>query len=139
LSISNIPTSIGRRDPSLKGEKTPAHDLDIDIDGQTHTPHREFELAALAKRQHGVVSRSQLICSLLGFEVDALWPRQRLVAELDGFAYHRHRAAFERDRARDAALQASGYRVIRFTYRRIVDEPDTVAEQLRALLGAKIK
>jgi very-short-patch-repair endonuclease len=73
---------------------------------------------------------------LLGFEVDALWARQRLVVELDGFAYHRHRAAFERDRARDATLQAAGYRVIRFTHRRLTREPDAVAEQLGALLRA---
>jgi len=71
---------------------------------------------------------------LLGFEVDALWSKQRLVVELDGFAYHRHRAAFERDRARDAALQAAGFRVVRFTYRRLDREPDAVAAQLRALL-----
>jgi very-short-patch-repair endonuclease len=72
---------------------------------------------------------------LLDFEVDALWRPQRLVAELDGFAYHRHRAAFERDRARDAALQAVGYRVVRFTHRRLEREPDAVAEQVRDLLG----
>lgn len=74
---------------------------------------------------------------LFGFEVDALWERQRLVAELDGFAFHSHRAAFERDRTRDAALQAAGYRVVRFTYRRLEKEPDAVAGQLRALLGGR--
>jgi very-short-patch-repair endonuclease len=72
---------------------------------------------------------------LLGFEVDALWSEQRLVVELDGFAYHRHRAAFERDRARDAALQAAGYRVVRFTRRRLEREPGVVAEELHALLA----
>jgi very-short-patch-repair endonuclease len=72
---------------------------------------------------------------LLGFEVDALWPRERLVVELDGFAFHHHRAAFERDRARDAILQAAGYRVIRLTHRRLVQEGSAVAEELRRLLG----
>jgi hypothetical protein len=76
---------------------------------------------------------------LLGFEVDMLWAGQRLVVELDGFAYHRHRAAFERDRARDAALQAAGYRVVRFTYRRLEREPDAVAAELRALLAASLR
>ncbi|MBW8059091.1 MAG: DUF559 domain-containing protein [Solirubrobacterales bacterium] len=66
-------------------------------------------------------------------EVDALWPGQRLIVELDGFAFHRHRAAFERDRARDAALQATGYRVVRLTHRRLEQE-DAVATQLRDLL-----
>jgi len=72
--------------------------------------------------------------SVLGFQVDALWPRQRLIVELDGFAFHRHRAAFERDRARDAALQAVGYRVIRLTHRRLEEEPEQVAKELRKLL-----
>src|SRR4051794_24503682 len=35
------------------------------MDNFTH-PHREFELAALAKRQHGVLSRRQLLSLGLG-------------------------------------------------------------------------
>ena len=47
-----------------------------------------------------------------GLEVDALWPEQRLIVELDGYAFHRTRASFESDRARDATLQLAGYRVL---------------------------
>ena len=46
-------------------------------------------------------------------------PRERLMVEADSFAFHGHRAAFERDRARDAAMQVEGYRVIRLTHRRL--------------------
>jgi very-short-patch-repair endonuclease len=74
---------------------------------------------------------------VLGLEVDTLWPRQRLIVEMDGFAFHRHRAAFERDRARDAELMAAGYRVVRLTHRRIHAEPEAVAAQLRRLLAAQ--
>jgi hypothetical protein len=45
---------------------------------------------------------------VLGHEVDALWPAARLAVELDSFEYHRHRAAFERDRARDIAFMTHG-------------------------------
>jgi hypothetical protein len=72
--------------------------------------------------------------SVRGFEVDALWPQQHLIVELDGFAFHRHRAAFERDRARDATLLAVGYRVIRLTHRRLDQEGEVVAQELRLLL-----
>jgi very-short-patch-repair endonuclease len=72
--------------------------------------------------------------TVLGFEVDALWPRQRLIVELDGFAYHHHRAAFERDRARDTALQVADYRVLRVTHRRLEQDPASVAHELRQLL-----
>jgi very-short-patch-repair endonuclease len=73
---------------------------------------------------------------LLGFEIDACWPTHRLVVELDGFAYHRHRAAFERDRARDSALQAAGYRVVRLTHRRLEAEAGAVAAELRRMLSS---
>jgi very-short-patch-repair endonuclease len=72
--------------------------------------------------------------TVLGFEVDALWPAQLLAAELDSWEFHRHRAAFERDRARDTALQAAGYRTIRITDRRMNNEAPTLASELRTLL-----
>jgi very-short-patch-repair endonuclease len=71
---------------------------------------------------------------LLGCEVDALWEEARLIVELDGWGSHRHRAAFERDRIRDADHAVAGYKVIRVTYRRLKAEPQLVAAQLRALL-----
>ena len=71
---------------------------------------------------------------VLGHEVDALWPTRRLIVEMDSYAFHRHRAAFERDRARDAEFAAAGYTVIRLTHRRLEEEPDEVADQLRRLL-----
>jgi very-short-patch-repair endonuclease len=73
--------------------------------------------------------------TVLDFEVDALWPKQHLVVELDGFAFHHHRVAFERDRARDAALQIAGYRVVRLTHRRLERDAPRVAEELWGLLA----
>jgi Transcriptional regulator, AbiEi antitoxin/Protein of unknown function (DUF559) len=69
-----------------------------------------------------------------GWEVDAFWPAQRLVVEIDGWRYHRTRRRFEDDRRKDAALQAAGYRVIRITWRRLTREPYSVSAQLGALL-----
>ncbi len=72
--------------------------------------------------------------SILDNEVDAYWPGPRLVVEMDSWEFHHHRAAFESDRARDAALLAAGYRVVRLTHRRIETEPDSVATELRRML-----
>jgi very-short-patch-repair endonuclease/predicted transcriptional regulator of viral defense system len=72
--------------------------------------------------------------SILDHEVDAYWPSHRLVVEMDSWEYHHHRAAFERDRKRDAAMQAAGYRVIRLTYGRMEAEPGEVASELRRIL-----
>jgi very-short-patch-repair endonuclease len=75
-------------------------------------------------------------CVVASHTVDALWPRQRLVVELDGFAFHRSREAFESDRARDADLQLAGS-VIRVTARRL--ERESVAlVSLRSLLEASV-
>ncbi|MGH2993183.1 MAG: DUF559 domain-containing protein [Solirubrobacterales bacterium] len=71
------------------------------------------------------------------FEVDFLWPEQRLVVEVDGYAYHAHRSAFERDRRRDATLAASGYTVLRVTWRQLVDAPEAVVARLASALTAR--
>jgi hypothetical protein len=71
--------------------------------------------------------------TVANMEVDMLWPRERLVVELDGHAYHSTRAAFERDRVRDGALQQAGYRILRLTDRRLA-EPAAVAETVQSLL-----
>jgi Transcriptional regulator, AbiEi antitoxin/Protein of unknown function (DUF559) len=68
-------------------------------------------------------------------ELDATWHQQRLVVECDGFATHGTREAFERDRAKDRALQVAGWRVVRVTWRQLRDEPGTIARQIAALLG----
>jgi very-short-patch-repair endonuclease len=73
---------------------------------------------------------------LLGKEVDFFWPEQRLVVETDGWQAHRTPRAFERDRRRDAELVARGYRVIRFTWRQLRDEPEYVVATLAAALAA---
>ncbi len=68
-------------------------------------------------------------------EVDFLWRERRLIVETDGYRYHRGRAAFEGDRARDLRLRTLGYEVIRLSCRQVVDEPERVADALRPLLA----
>jgi very-short-patch-repair endonuclease len=71
-----------------------------------------------------------------GHEVDVLWRAQRLIVELDGYAFHRDRRAFEHDRDRDADVLAAGYSVIRITWQRLTQRPDREARRLRGLLSA---
>ena len=67
-------------------------------------------------------------------EVDFALDRERTVVETDGFEFHGGRDAFERDRERDLTLAAAGWRVIRLTWRMVVEQPDRTA----ALLGAAV-
>jgi len=74
-----------------------------------------------------------------GYEVDFLWAAEKLVVEVDGFAFHASRRSFESDRRRDAELAAAGMRVVRVTWRQIVDESDAMlvrVAQALALGGA---
>jgi very-short-patch-repair endonuclease len=72
---------------------------------------------------------------LEGDEVDVLWPEACLIVELDSWEFHAHRAAFEKDRDRDTDHLLAGYRTIRVTHRRLSDEPERLAAQIRALLN----
>jgi very-short-patch-repair endonuclease len=73
---------------------------------------------------------------LLGFEVDALWPAQRLVVEVDSFAFHRTRRAWERDHRKTAALEAADYRVLRITWSDLTDERLATAARLARALSS---
>ena len=56
-----------------------------------------------------------------------------LYLEIDGFAFHSGREAFERDRARDAALALVGKR-LRVSARQVLDEWDVVAALVEGVL-----
>ena len=65
-----------------------------------------------------------------GYTVDCYWPERRLVVELDGYAFHRTRGAFEKDSERDLTLAAAGLQHARITWRNL----GASAERLRRLL-----
>ena len=69
------------------------------------------------------------------YVVDCLWREQGVVVELDGAAAHASPRAFEADRARDAALTATGLRPLRFTWRAVIGRPGEVISLLGATLG----
>jgi very-short-patch-repair endonuclease len=69
-----------------------------------------------------------------GFEIDFLWRAQRLIVEVDGFQFHSSRLAFERDRFRDGELGSRGFRVIRVTWRQLVNQQDALLRRLARAL-----
>jgi very-short-patch-repair endonuclease len=71
---------------------------------------------------------------ILGYEVDFIWPDQRLIVEIDGYAFHSSRRRFETDRERDAKLHAAGFIVVRFTWRQLRYEPAAILFRLGQLL-----
>ena len=80
--------------------------------------------------------RPETNARIVGYEVDFLWRTHRLIAEVDGYAFHGHRLAFERDREKQQALTAAGYRVSRITWRQLERPHRTVAQLAQALATA---
>ncbi|MEZ0294545.1 MAG: type IV toxin-antitoxin system AbiEi family antitoxin domain-containing protein [Solirubrobacteraceae bacterium] len=83
----------------------------------------ELEEAFLRLCDRSGVPRPVVNGRALGFESDFASDDRALVVEVDGFAFHRTRRAFERDRTRDAVLAAAGVRTLRFTARQVERRP----------------
>jgi very-short-patch-repair endonuclease len=67
-------------------------------------------------------------------EVDAFWPDERLVVQVDGFEFHRTRRDRERDAASDADLELAGFRVMRLTWDDVNEHGDRTLRRV-ALAG----
>ncbi|HEY2321139.1 MAG TPA: DUF559 domain-containing protein [Solirubrobacteraceae bacterium] len=72
-----------------------------------------------------------------GKQVDAVWPRYKVVLEVDGYQWHGHRQAFERDRGRDQKLIGAGYIVIRVTWRQLTERPMVVAVSIAKAMARR--
>jgi very-short-patch-repair endonuclease len=83
---------------------------------------------------HGL-PRPETNTRIEGIEVDFVWRDARLIVEVDGYAFHRSPGAFEADRERDARLTVAGWRVLRFTWRRITDRQAWVARVVNDCLA----
>jgi very-short-patch-repair endonuclease len=73
------------------------------------------------------------------YEVDFLWRAAGVIVEVDGYAYHSTRAAFERDRIRDAELQAAGYQVMRVTWRQLIETSEAVVALIAQVLASNAR
>ena len=69
--------------------------------------------------------------------LDAAYPEARVAVELDGAAFHGSRHARERDLRRDTALAALGWVVLRFSYARLMADPDGCRREIEAVVRAR--
>jgi very-short-patch-repair endonuclease len=76
---------------------------------------------------------------LLGYEIDVLYPRERVIVEVDSHAFHSDRDSFEGDRKRDVVMLAAGIVTVRITDERMKQEPEAEATRLLAILAARRK
>jgi very-short-patch-repair endonuclease len=125
----------GELEAVLASRRRGAARLRAAIDAEPRPTRSQLERRSLALVARAGLPRPQTNAHVEGWEVDAVWPRERLIAELDGFAVHSTRRAFEADRLRDAEHQAAGYRTLRLTHRELAERPERVAARLAAALS----
>jgi hypothetical protein len=118
------------------GAKRLAQALDHDLSTTTRSPLEDAFLELCDA--HGI-PRPLVNTFVEGFEVDFCWPEHRLIVETDGYRHHGTRAAFERDRARDARLTACGWRVMRFTESQVRADPSSAAVVVLAARDADLR
>jgi very-short-patch-repair endonuclease len=100
----------------------------------THTRSSLEDAFLTLLRRHGLPAPRTNVVIEEGIEVDAAWPAAKLVVEVDGWAFHNTRDAFQQDRTRDATLMRAGYRTLRLTHDQVMRQPAWVADTLRDLL-----
>lgn len=111
-------------------------DLLDDAPGTTRT-RAESEERFLALVRRAELPAPELNVRVGCYEIDALWREQGLAVEIDSRRHHGGGQAFERDRIRDADLDDAGLRIRRFTWRRIVRQPEAVAATLARALASQ--
>jgi very-short-patch-repair endonuclease len=109
-----------------------------DLEGEPDLTRSELERLFLSLCRRHRFPTPEVNARVGLYEVDFLFRGASVIVETDGFRHHGHRVAFESDRARDAELQALGFRVLRFTYRQVRDESRSAAASLRALLHGSL-
>jgi len=67
------------------------------------------------------------------YDIDVAFRKQKLAVEIDGYATHGDRDAFEHDRQRQNDLVAAGWTVLRFTWA-MLNNPEQVVGLVRTTL-----
>lgn len=71
-----------------------------------------------------------------GYLVDVAFPMHKLAIEVDGWAFHSDQHAFQNDRVRQNRISLQGWKVLRFTWQDLTENPERViAEIRRAIRG----
>ncbi|WP_328813668.1 type IV toxin-antitoxin system AbiEi family antitoxin domain-containing protein [Rhodococcus sp. NBC_00297] len=69
-----------------------------------------------------------------GYVIDVAFVDRRVAIEIDGWAYHRTAERMAHDAVRQNALVNDGWTILRFTYHRLIREPEAVIAEVRRAL-----
>lgn len=117
--------------PGLRGLAELAIDLEGDPPTQSELERRMLAVVASVPGMPAVTRQAPAPWAPTSASiVDGVVEAWRLILEADGRRFHERRAAFERDRWRDAEAAIAGYHVMRLTYRRLHHDEAGVRDQL---------
>ncbi|WP_298130824.1 DUF559 domain-containing protein [Micropruina sp.] len=83
----------------------------------------------------GWVANAELVIDGCRCFPDVLFEEAGLVVEFDGYEVHSKPEVFESDRRRQNVLTMGDYRVLRYTWKQLNDEPLVMISQVRAFLA----
>ena len=95
----------------------------------------EEALLALIRRAN--LPLPELNAKVGNYTADFLWRHEKVIVELDGYDYHRGRAAFERDHQRDAEHQRMDHLVIRITGRQLAHQHEAILVRIATALAER--
>jgi len=101
---------------------------------QTRSDGEEALLALIRKAN---LPTPEVNAKVGNYTADFLWRKQKVIVELDGYDYHRGRAAFERDHQRDAEHQHMAHLVIRITGRQLAHQHEAILVRIATALAER--
>ncbi len=114
-----------------------AHKLAEFVDAKGGPTRSGWEDDFPAFCDHFGLPKPVMAANVAGWEVDALFPDEKVIVELDGWEFHSTRESFESDRERDASTLAVGCVTVRLTWERMHEGAAREAARLRTILDQR--
>jgi len=135
VTLEELAAALRARGP-WKHARRAAAVLDLASSASCSVPETQARLLFLAAGLPTPVEQFEIrVDGRLLARVDFAWLLERLIVEIDGYAHHNGRGAFERDRRRQNDIVLAGWTVLRFTPTQLRDQPAAVAAAVRQALG----
>jgi predicted transcriptional regulator of viral defense system len=119
-------------------ERFPAHRgarrLGVLLDARGGPTRSEWEDAFPAFCRRFGLPEPVMAARVAGYEVDALFPSEKVIVELDSWGFHSSRESFESDRERDASTLAASHVTVRLTWERMHRRGAIEAARLQQIL-----
>jgi very-short-patch-repair endonuclease len=109
----------------------------LDAEREPDFSRREAERRLLRLVREARLPEPRRNIVIHGYEVDLYWPERELVVEVDSYAFHGNRRAFEQDRRKQAELIDRGLEVLRFTWLQITREQLWLIARIAGRLAAR--